>query len=405
MIEISAALELIDSNVNSLPAEECPCIDTVGRTLAADILADVDSPPYAKSIMDGFAVRAEEIAADKRFRIIETIVAGDVPKQEVVPGTCSRIMTGAPLPDGADAVVMIEKSHVDSTDDGEFAKFDLETLSAGRHTMPRAESFGTGELIFSAGHCIRPWDVGLLAEVGASKVPVAAVPTAAVLSTGNELVDCSERPGASQIRNSNGPMLVSMLNAAGVQTVNLGIGRDDPEDLRTKIQVGLQSDLLLLSGGVSAGMLDLVPSILQELGCEQVFHKVRMKPGKPIWFGLRSANNKPTYVFGLPGNPVSSLVGFRIFVRAALQKLSGLTAGMSEMFEVRLTEPHETRGDRPTYWPGCLVEDKNGTRQVRPLRWLGSSDLRTLGYADVLIRFPAESTKHDAGQTVNVIQL
>ena len=183
-------------------------------------------------------------------------------------------------------------------------------------------------------------------------------------------------------------MLASLLSKVGVAVTDLGIGRDEPEDLKRKIVHGLNSDLLVLSGGVSAGMLDLVPSILQDSGVEQVFHKVKVKPGKPIWFGTRTDGNKTSYVFGLPGNPVSSLVGFELFVKAAVRCLFGNTNILTPNSAAKLTEPHEARGDRPTYWPGCWVRSDESTRLVKPLRWMGSSDLRALGFADVLIFFP-----------------
>jgi len=213
------------------------------------------------------------------------------------------------------------------------------------------------------------------------------------------------------IRNSNGPMVVAMFNALGVDAVDLGIARDNEQSLRTKIESGLKSDVLVLSGGVSAGVLDLVPKMLDELGVEQVFHKVRVKPGKPIWFGvLKSDGNSDDsqdahYVFGLPGNPVSSLVGFQLFVRAALRRLAGLAVEPANIVEAELAADHEVRGDRPTYWAGCWIGEPGTTRRVKPLQWLGSSDLRTLGHAELLIKFPPGSKVHSAGQTVQVLPL
>ena len=405
MIDIKEALELIASNVNPLPVMECPLSKSVGRVLSADVCADVDSPPHTKSIMDGFAVRAEDIAAQTPLRIIETIVAGEVPAKAIEAGDCSRIMTGAPLPEGADSVVMVERAEVVEQDGGEFASFDLKELSKGQHAMQKAASFATGETIFKAGHVVRPWDVGLLAEVGAASVSVRQQPSASVLPTGDELVDANQKPGPGKIRNSNGPMVVAMFEALGINATDQGIARDNEQSLRTKIESGLQSDVLVLSGGVSAGVLDLVPKMLDDLGVEQVFHKVRVKPGKPIWFGVLKSDGESRYVFGLPGNPVSSLVGFQLFVRAALRRMLGLTVEPANMVEAELAADHAVRGDRPTYWPGCWVRETGTTRRVQPLQWLGSSDLRTLGHAELLIQFPPGSQVHAAGQTVQVMPM
>jgi molybdopterin molybdotransferase len=207
-------------------------------------------------------------------------------------------------------------------------------------------------------------------------------------------------PGRGQIRNSNGPMLLAMARGLGLQVSDLGIGRDEPGPLTERIQAGLDHDLLLLSGGVSAGTMDLVPGILNELGVQQVFHKVHVKPGKPIWFGVLEQKEKRTYVFGLPGNPVSSLIGFQLFVKSAIRKLTGDAVGNFKSEIGQLSSPHQTRGDRPTYWPGKRVNDDSPVRKFQPLMWRGSSDLFALGESDGLIYFPAESQDHPAGEQV-----
>lgn len=405
MIEIKEALELIERELVPLPTINCELANCVGRTLADDVRADVDSPPHTKSIMDGFAVRAEDVTARKPLKIIETIVAGAVPSKAVEPGTCARIMTGAPLPDGADSIVMVERVKVIEEAGCEFAKLEIDMLPTGQHAMQKAASFANGETIFQAGHVVRSWDVGLLAEVGADHVSVFRQPSAAVLPTGDELVDASEKPGPGMIRNSNGPMVVAMFEALGVKATDLGIGRDNEQSLLKLMEAGLQSDVLVLSGGVSAGMLDLVPKMLNQLNVKQVFHKVRVKPGKPIWFGVFDNGDSKQYVFGLPGNPVSSLVGFQLFVRAALRRLAGRPVIPARVLAAELAADHEVRGDRPTYWPGCWVAGAGVARRVRPLQWLGSSDLRTLGHAELLIKFPPGSQVHPTGSVVEVIPM
>lgn len=411
MISVEEAFQLIEQTVGALPrlqSETIPLSAAVGRVLSKQIVSDVDSPPHDKSVMDGFAVLSDDIRAGvTEFRVLETIVAGTMPTQTVTPGTTSRIMTGAPMPAGADAVVMVELSNVgynDPTPDKVTLHWNgpIEKFAAGKHAMRRAQNFSKDQIIFPAGHKVRAVDVGLLAEVGAAEVEVSLMPTVAVLPTGDELVDCGLLPGDSQIRNSNGPMLAAICQNMGAEVIDLGIGADSVDDLTAKIKRGLEQDFLLLSGGVSAGTMDLVPGILQSLGVVQVFHKVKVKPGKPIFFGvLKRQSGKPCLVFGLPGNPVSSLIGVHLFVSTALRIMTGHAVYRPIGRPAVLSSPHETRGDRPTYWPGRLVTESNAAAgAVEPLRWNGSSDLFSLGAAEGLILMPAREETWAAGEQV-----
>ncbi len=406
MIEIEKALELIATTVRANGSESVPLENAVGRVLTEAVNADVDSPPHTKSMMDGFAVRAADIQPGAVLSVVETIVAGDVPTQSLSSGKCSRIMTGAPLPNGADAVIMIEQATFNDNESDERVSFSIDRVEPSKYVVEKAASFGRGEQIFAPGHRVRPLDIGLLAEVGAHEVTAARQVHAAVLPTGNELVLANQKPHAGQIRNSNGPMLVAMLQNQNVVTQDLGIGRDDPQDLRAKIALGLESDLLVLSGGVSAGTMDLVPSLLQASGVVEVFHKVRVKPGKPIWFGvLRRENDRSTYVFGLPGNPVSSLVGLQLFVRSAIARMNGYQDLQPTLTLAELDTGHVARGDRPTYWPAMWLDNDSASRRIRPLKWLGSSDLRALGHADALIYFPSSKNEFLSGESVQVLSL
>lgn len=401
MISLETALELIDQTVEPLPTESRPVLEAVGHRLAENILADVNSPPHDKSMMDGFAVRAADVAAGKKkFEVAQTIIAGGWPTAELQSGQAARIMTGAPIPAGADAVAMVELTEVESTPEGEYVTLKIDSLEPEKHLLRTGVNFSKDQQVFARGHQIRATDVGLLAEVGAAMVPVGARPTIAVLPTGNELVECDQLPDRGQIRNSNGPMLTAMARSIGLDVTTLGVGRDDAQQLRELIEAGLGTDLLLLSGGVSAGTMDLVPGVLAELGVEQVFHKVKVKPGKPIWFGVANRNNRRTYVFGLPGNPVSSLVGFQLFVGAAINKLMGGRVELGRSFVGELATDHQTRGDRPTFWPGCWVESDTAIQKIKPLLWRGSSDLLALGTAEGLIFFPADCHDNEAGKQV-----
>ena len=409
MISIEEAFAFLDETIKILPNQQTQIADAVGKILAADVVADVDSPPHDKSVMDGFAIRSDDVDAGvKRLKVIETVIAGGWPELQLKSGQATRIMTGAPIPIGADSVVMVELTKVEIVGEGadqqEFVVLDVESVSPEKHVLRTGVNFCKGQTVFAKGHLIRPTDIGLLAEVGAWTVETGGLPTFSVLPTGDELVDCDQVPGRGQIRNSNGPMLLAMVRALGLLATDEGIGRDNQSDLQTRIEKGLESDVLILSGGVSAGTKDLVPGVLQSLGVKQVFHKVCVKPGKPIWFGVLDRKiggvNKRTYVFGLPGNPVSSLVGFQLFVRAAIRKLVGQPIAESDSCVGQLSGPHETRGNRPTYWPAKPVVDDSPMRKFQPLIWRGSSDLFALGEAEGLIYFQADSNQHPTGEEV-----
>ncbi len=223
----------------------------------------------------------------------------------------------------------------------------------------------------------------------------------AILSTGNELVDASRQPAAGQIRNSNGPLLAAAARQIGAVPIELGIARDDRGDLRRLIEQGLDAEVLVLAGGVSAGVLDLVPAVLRDLGVEEVLHKVRLKPGKPLWFGVY----RSTLVFGVPGNPVSTFVCFELFVRPAVAKLMGRDplAGLRQL-SARLAADFMHRGDRPTYFPAIVRHEQNELL-AEPVRWVGSADLRGLTSANALICFPAGDRSWSAGESVEVLLL
>jgi molybdopterin molybdotransferase len=265
--------------------------------------------------------------------------------------------------------------------------------------MRRATSLARGQSVLQPGKMLRPIEIGLLAEVGKSQVFVVPGPSVAVLVTGNELVEHFTAPAAGQIRNSNGPMIAALARSAGGTVADVGIARDNEADLLRTIAAGLAHDVVVISGGVSAGMLDLVPMMLLKLGVQQVFHKVNLKPGKPLWFGVKTSDKgKRTLVFGLPGNPVSSLVCFELFVRPAIQKLRKLEPIGLPQRRALLAADHQQRGERPTYWPAAIVEES-----VTPLAWKGSGDLRTLTDANCLAFFPAGDRLFRAGEEIEVL--
>ena len=355
-------------------------------------------PPYDKAMMDGYAVRAADLAGGRgELAVVEEVMAGQTPRLPVGEGQATRIMTGAPMPAGADAVVMVERTC--ATDGGRVA-IDDPGLHPGRNIVMRGREMRRGDVVLRAGAVLRPQEIGLLATVGRATASVIPSPRVAVLSTGDEVVEPPASPGPGQIRNSNGPMLLAQAARAGGRPHYLGVARDRIDSLRPLVAEGLQADVLLLSGGVSAGKLDLTPGVLQEAGVVAHFHKVEMKPGKPVLFGTheRGDGRPPTLVFGLPGNPVSSFVCFELFVRPALRRLRGLPDS-DPTVSALLAEDFAYRTDRPTYHPARLEVGDGGWR-VRAVPWFGSADLRGLLAMDALVVFPPGDHRHAGGDAL-----
>lgn len=398
MLSVNEAQQLIAAEVHWNAVESVPLGEALGRILAQDVVSDIDSPPHDKSIVDGYAIVAEGLSTGAELEVLEEVTAGTLPTQEVIAGTATRIMTGAPLPVGATGVVMVEKTEYVSGDSGNVRT--LETPRTGQNIVRQGTSLKRGETVLKNGSRLTPARIGLLAEVGCSVVNVGCSPTVAVLTTGNEIVPAATVPGPGQIRNSNGPMLEALVRQLGVTTISLGVARDEHDDLAALVRRGLEADFLVLSGGVSAGVLDLVPGVLAELGVRQVFHKVNLKPGKPIWFGVyeRREGHK-TLVFGLPGNPVSSFVCFELFVRFALSCIH--QDFQPETLTARLTADHFHRGDRPSYWPATLEKLKSAA-VVTLLSSKGSGDLKTLADANCLAVFPGPEQTYKAGNEVTI---
>lgn len=390
MLTVDEALAAVVAHAAPGAVEQVPLPGALGRALAAEITSGLDSPPFDKALMDGYALRSADTAAgETTLAVIDSVTAGQVPTRDVRPGQATRIMTGAPMPAGADAVVPIER-----TKPGASAK-EVRVgivLRPGANVLYRGESMKAGERIYAAGHVLRPQDLGVLAELGVASVPVRRRPRVAILATGDELVPPEQMPGPGQIRNSNESLLAGLTSAAGCEAVPLGIARDVKEELRAKIDAGLACDLLILSGGVSAGDLDLVPSVLKEAGVRPVFHKVNVKPGKPVYFGLREDDGRQCLVFGLPGNPVSTLVCFELFTKTAIHRLLGIEPSGPRPLTATLTTAHENRGDRPTYHPARIAAAADARLTVAPVPWAGSGDLRATAEANGVAVFEAGRT-------------
>jgi molybdopterin molybdotransferase len=410
MIELAEAIALVERAAVPLPPRRQRLFEAAGRRLAEPVVADVDSPPWDRAMMDGFAVRSADFE-DRGDGIVELdvvvdLAAGDVTERPIPAGGCARIMTGAAIPPGADAVVPIE-SAVEGTADrhaGSRVRLREPRFRAGQHVGRRGAAFRAGAAVLPAGAILTPAAVGLAAEAGATHVVAAVRPRVAILSTGSELVPVRDVPAHGRTRNSNEPMIAAAVAACGGEPIMLGIAADRPEAIRSAVMQALAADVVVLSGGVSAGDLDLVPATFTACGVEKIFHKVRLKPGKPVWFGrLDRAAGPAGLVFGLPGNPASSLVCFELFVRPALAILAGRPREAWHLPRRRgvLAAAAKAAADRPVYLPCRIVRD--GDRlEVTPLPWTGSSDLVGLAVADGLVALPA-GARAEPGLDVEVL--
>jgi molybdopterin molybdotransferase len=408
MLTVFEATQAVLQHVPVPQKEQVSLLQALHRVLVQDVLVPEESPAFPKALMDGFAVsvttdmaqsgRLIDDSESLRLRVVETVVAGQVPHRKPNQNEAVRIMTGAPIPSGCCCVVPVE--HVEFHEqDPEWVVIPRKQLVFGANILAAGAIAHVGDLLLTAGTQLQPSQVGALAEFGISLVPVSKNPSVAVLATGNELVHFSRQPGAGCIRNSSQPMLAAQIQTANGIPQLLGIAKDSTESLKAGISVGLRADVLLLTGGVSAGIHDLVPQQLEMAGVTRIFHGVLMKPGKPLWFGIRKDRGHVCLVFGLPGNPVSSLACFELFVRPALRRLSGLPG--ESLCQATLTEPFQVWGHRPVYQPVALSQ-KCGTMLARPVPWSNSSDLKATVNANGMALLEPEHGPYGAGECVSV---
>jgi molybdopterin molybdotransferase len=402
MIELSEAIDRILRAVRPKEPAPVPLSEALGAILAEDVASPEDSPPFDKSMMDGYAVQAGDLAGETVLRVSGEITAGAVSLEAVAAGCAIRIMTGAPIPPGADAVVPIEWT--EQAEGHQVRVAVRKVVRPGMNILRRGFAMRGGEIVLETGKAIRAQEVALLAEMGQGSPRVRTWPTVAILATGDELVDVDQPLGPGQIRNSNLIMLAAQVRQAGGSPRLLGIARDTRSDLAEKIRAGLDCDLFCLSGGVSAGILDLVPSELAAAGVEEIFHKVAIKPGKPVWFGMRpeQEDRAACAVFGLPGNPVSSMVCFELFVRTAMHRLVGLEPAGPTLREARMAAPFRHQSDRQTWFP-AKMSAVHGELLVEPVGWKGSADLRSTVSANSSLLIPAGTVDWAAKARVKVL--
>lgn len=367
--------------------------DALGYVLAQEVKTDREYPPFNRATRDGYAVFAADVKAGTALKLVGEIKAGDRVTKELFAETCVQIMTGAALPSGADAVVMIEHTKRE----GDAVRFERDALP-GQNFVPRGSEARAGQILLTPGTRLGFAELALAAQVGAAELKCAAKPRVAILSTGDEVVPVDSVPGRFQIRNSNSVSLAAQVRLAGGKPVLLGNAMDREDDLGAKIRRGLQEDLLVLSGGVSMGKYDLVEKALKEMGAEFYFDAVAIRPGKPAVFGVCAEK----FVFGLPGNPVSTMVTFELFVAPAVDLLSGAEARELPIVEAKLSEPL-TEKPGVTHFLPARVDGIGPQREVKALKWQGSGDIAALGKANCFLVVPSNRETINAGDRVSIM--
>ncbi len=388
MIELKEALQIVLDAARLLGVERVEMANALSRVLAEDVAADMDMPPFDKAAVDGYACRREDLP--NALAVVETLAAGAAPIKAVGPNQCAKIMTGAVVPQGADCVVMIEQTQTVGPDGIRFVGGQTRD-----NICRRAEDIRQGQIILRKGSRIGPQQIAVLASFGHVRPLVARRPTVAVIASGDELVVPGEKPGPSQIRNSNSPQLAAQLRSMGVVAHDYGIVEDTEADIDRILRAVLaEHDVVIMSGGVSAGDFDFVPAMLRRNNVELLFEKIAVKPGKPTVFG----QSERAYCFGLPGNPVSTFVMFELLVRPFLYRLMGHDYSPA-VVQMSLDEPITRRDAERQGW--IPVKLTSGTT-VQPVEYHGSGHMLALCQADGLIRVEIGIGRVDKGAPVNV---
>jgi molybdopterin molybdotransferase len=369
--------------------EELPLLSAAGRVLAEDVAADRDYPPFNRSARDGFAVRAADVPGE--LTVVGEVRAGEAYDGEISDHRAVEIMTGAPLPPGADAVVMVE--HVERRENRVAIS---RSISAGENFTRRGTEAKCGEILLRAGGTIGFAEVGLLAMVGRERVPVFPLPRVAILPTGDEIVEAGVAPLPRQIRNSNAWSLAVQVRRAGGIPDILPIARDSYEATRASIERGLEADLLLLSGGVSAGKYDIVEQVLADLGATFFFTRVLIQPGQPLVFGAVGEK----FFFGLPGNPASTMVTFELFARAAVERLGGSEEATLPLLRAKLTRDFRHKTGLTRFLPARLSEDGS---TIEPLGWQGSGDIPAVARANAFLVAEMDRESWKEGDDIRVL--
>ena len=401
MISVAEAIEIVRQHTLKLSAERVTIQDVLGRVLAEDVVADSDLPPFDRSQMDGYAVRAEDVkTAPVRLRIVGESAAGRGWHNQLDEGQAVRIMTGAPVPAGADSVQQVELTH--ELKDATVVEL-LETVEYGKSIVKRGAEIKAGEVVLNTGTVINAAMMAVLAAFGYAKVEVFRRPRVAVLATGTELVSVDQTPGQDQIRDSNNYSLSAYAALAGATVERMPLTGDETSLLKKQIaDAAERCDLIVTSGGVSMGVYDVTKSALKELDAEIFFERVALRPGKPTVFA-RLPNG--TLVFGLPGNPVSVAVTFNLFARTAVLAMQGAADPTLKCETAALARSVKGTTDRDSYLPAQLMTNDDAELIAFPLKWGGSSDFVAFALTTALLIVPANVKSIEAGSLVNVLRL
>lgn len=386
VISVEEAFALLVRAAEPAPVERVELREALGHALAEDARADRDFPPFDQARMDGFAVRAADlVSVPAELAVIENVPAGRAPQKTVGAGQATRIMTGAPVPAGADVVMPIEL-----TEPGAERVRVLKSFPAETHIARRGSDVKQGGVVVRAGTRLGPAEVGVLAAIGLAQAPVRRKPRLAILGSGDEVVEPGATPLPMQIRNSNSYQLLAQAAAHGLSADYLGLAPDDPAATRRMVEQGLNADVLVTTGGVSVGDKDHIAGAFKDLGVEILFNKIHVKPGKPTTFGKKGS----TLVFGLPGNPVAALVCFHLFTMTAIRNRMGYADPLPRHYPLPLKGSAKSGGDRPTFRPVKLTAE-DGETFVQALRWHGSGDLAGCSGADGFILQAADTALAD----------
>lgn len=401
MISVEEALERILKEIVPLDESEAPLAESLGLALTEDIVAQEDMPPFANSAMDGFALLSEDSrprdGQPPRLRVTGTVAAGYVAQHPVTGGTAMRIMTGAPVPPGADSVIQVELTRSDSPQ-SEWVEI-LQEVEPGNNIRPAGEDMRRGQTVLRKGTEIGPWEIGILATLGEAAAPVIRRPHVAILGTGDEVIDIDQPLQAGKIRNSNSYLLEAAVRRAGAIPHRLGVAQDTVESLREKFGQAMQADLILTSGGVSVGEFDLVKTIMSEQGAIN-FWRINMRPGKPVAFG--HIGKVP--LLGLPGNPVSAAVTFELFGRPVIRKMLGHTRLLRPQIEVVVEDGVGDVAMRRHY-VRAHVTWRDGRFVARTTGNQGSNILTSLLNANALVIVPEGGVEVHPGDTARAMML
>ena len=401
MISVAEAIEIVKQHTRVLPSEPVPIENALGRVLATDVVADSDLPPFDRSQMDGYGVRAEDVrSAPVRLQIVGESAAGRGWHKELAEGQAVRIMTGAPVPAGADSVQQVELAH--ELKDGTVVEL-LESVETGKSIVKRGAEIKSGETVLSAGTMVNAAKMAVLAAFGYATVEVFRKPRVGVLATGTELVSVEQKPGQDQIRDSNNYSIGSYAELAGAVVERLPLTGDETSLLKRQIaEAAERCEMIVTSGGVSMGVYDVTKSALKELEAEIFFERVALRPGKPTVFA-RLPNG--ALMFGLPGNPVSVSVTFNLFARTALLAMQGASEPALKQETAALARRVKGNVDRESYLPAQLTTNDDGQLIAFPLKWGGSSDFVAFAVATALVIIPAGHKSLDADTLVKIVRL